>query len=148
LARRIVCGGGGAHRSPRFFNYCENPLKNWAASEDVVVPPALCESMPTLRRSAACKNGLQKLRPRLAVQSITRAGGLRIIARLGRVPAIIWLLCTALAKSEKRSRYAAAEGGQLLFAQILRRNDMKALLKEVLEKLREGGGTRDFAAAD
>src|SRR6266436_7666889 len=87
----------------------------------------------------------------LALQSISAGKcGFRVVSRIfDGVPAdYLGFFATAFAKSEKAiALLAAAEGGNLLFAQHPSAGkDMSALLKQVLERVGgKGGGTQDFA---
>ncbi|PYU61030.1 MAG: hypothetical protein DMG55_09300 [Acidobacteria bacterium] len=150
----FVCG----HRSERFARHDFQVLRQTAeklscAPEDLVSAASrvLAERDTNFKSFHAVTQRLAESEATLAFETTPLgANGFRVISRVFEgVPAdYLGFFATAFAKSEKAiALLAAAEGGNLLFAQHPSAGkDMSALLKQVLEKVGgKGGGTQDFA---
>ncbi|PYU44227.1 MAG: hypothetical protein DMG54_09965 [Acidobacteria bacterium] len=150
----FVCG----RRSERFARHDFQVLRQTAeklrcAPEDLVSAASrmLAERDTNFKSFHAVTQRLAESEATLAFETTPLgANGFRVVSRVFEsVPAdYLGFFATAFAKSEKAiALLAAAEGGNLLFAQHPSAGkDMSALLKQVLEKVGgKGGGTQDFA---
>ncbi len=150
----FACG----RRSERFARYDFQVLRQTAeklscAPEDLVSTASrlLAERDANFKNFHAVTQRLAETEATLAFETTPLgANGFRVVSRVFEgVPAdYLGFFATAFAKSEKAvALLAAAEGGNLLFAQHPSAGkDMSALLRQVLEKVGgKGGGTQDFA---
>jgi len=150
----FACG----RRSERFARYDFQVLRQTAeklscAPEDLVSTASrlLAERDTNFKNFHAVTQRLAETEATLAFETTPLgANGFRVVSRVFEgVPAdYLGFFATAFAKSEKAvALLAAAEGGNLLFAQHPSAGkDMSALLRQVLEKVGgKGGGTQDFA---
>jgi len=150
----FACG----RRSERFALYDFQVLRQTAeklscAPEDLVSTASrlLAERDANFKNFHAVTQRLAETEATLAFETTPLgANGFRVVSRVFEgVPAdYLGFFATAFAKSEKAvALLAAAEGGNLLFAQHPSAGkDMSALLRQVLEKVGgKGGGTQDFA---
>jgi len=150
----FVCGGRAERIARHDFQLLREAAEKLScAPEDLVsaISRALEERDANFKTVRVLQQRLAEAEATLALQATPPgANGFRVFAKLCEdVPAdYLGFFGTAFAKSEKSvALLAAAEGGQLLFAQHpAAGKDMNALLKQVLEKVGgKGGGTRDFA---
>ncbi len=150
----FACG----RRSERFARHDFQVLRQTAeklscAPEDLVSTASrlLAERDANFKNFHAVTQRLAETEATLAFETTPLgANGFRVVSRVFEgVPAdYLGFFATAFAKSEKAvALLAAAEGGNLLFAQHPSAGkDMSALLRQVLEKVGgKGGGTQDFA---
>jgi alanyl-tRNA synthetase len=150
----FVCGGRAERVARQDFQLVRQTAEELGcAPEDVAsaASRALAERDGHFKNIRGMQQRLAEAEAKLALQSV-KAGrnGFRVVCRVCEgVPAdYLGFFATEIAKSEKAvALLAAAEGGNLLFAQHPSAGkDMNVLLKQVLEKVGgKGGGTRDFA---
>src|SRR2546421_1897197 len=150
----FVCGRRSERSARHDFQVLRQTAEKLSCAPEALVSAAsrlLAERDTNFKNVHAVTQRLAETEATLAFENTPLgANGFRVVSRVFEgVPAdYLGFFATAFAKSEKAiALLAAAEGGNLLFAQHPSAGkDMSALLKQVLEEVGgKGGGTQHFA---